>query len=169
MMPAWAFAVILLAIAAIRAIAATERRPRPSQVAVLVALGLLVCSLAQMPLPWQQLERITSDNPPTFAHPAGEQIVAEHVRPGEPVLILGFLGHRIATNLGIDDVDPVTGARSIFTLEQLLESLRALNRAGGEKVFVLDGVPYPALVETLEQRYALSAEEPEGMQLWQPR
>jgi hypothetical protein len=170
MLPAWAFAVTLLAIAALRAIAATERLPRPSHVLCLFGLGLVVCSLAQTPLPWQQLDRITSNDLATpFAHPTGEAFVAQHVAPGEPVLILGFLGHRIAANLGIDDVDPVTGGRSIFTLEQLVEAVGRLRRAGGEKIFVQDPIPYEGLPETLEEHYQQSASEPEGMQLWQPR
>jgi hypothetical protein len=170
MLPAWAFTVTLLAVAALRAIAATDRLPRPSHVLCLFGLGLVVCSLAQTPLPWQQLDRIaTSESAMPFAHPTGEAFVAQHVAPGEPVLILGFLGHRIAANLGIDDVDPVTGGRSIFTLEQLVEAIGRLRRAGGEKIFVQDPIPYQGLPETLATHYQQSAAEPEGMQLWQPR
>jgi len=171
MLPAWAFTVTLLAIAALRALAATTQRlPRPSYVLCLFGLGLVVCSLAQTPLPWQQLDRITTtDSATPFAHPLGEAFVAQHVAVGEPVLILGFLGHRIAANLGIDDVDPVTGGRSVFTLQQLVEAVGRLQRAGGEKIFVQDPIPYQGLVETLEEHYQQGAAEPGGMQLWQPR
>jgi hypothetical protein len=167
--PVWGLTVCLLTLLAVRGIAAGGRRPAPAQLAVLFAFGLLVCSLAQTSPPWRELQRIGSDGPKVFARPIGEGFVAQYVRPGEPVLIMSGLGHRIAVNLGVNDVERFTGARSMLQLEQVEESLAALRAAGGTSVFVLTIEGFPGLTEAIERDYAPSAQEPEGMGLWTAR
>lgn len=166
--PPWALSVALLTIATIRGLAASPRWASPIQLACLVAFGLLVCSLAQTPLPWQQLERIRSVGPATFAHPLGETFVAQQTRPGETVLIMAELGHRIGETLGLKDVEPWSNVRSIFTVEQLADSVRALRRNGGTKLFLDETHTYGDFSPVLRQAFALRAER-EGMQLWQLR
>jgi hypothetical protein len=167
MLPPWALTVTLLTVAVL---GRAPGRPRPAAVACLAAFGLVVCSLAQLPTPWQQWQRISSHGPPAFAQPLGQELVAQHAHPGEPVLVISRLGHRIAENLHLDDVEPYSGARSIFTLEQLEESVAALRAVGGTKVFVMtNGYAYDGLTEALERAYRLVAEDESGMSFWLPR
>lgn len=77
--------------------------------------------------------------------------------------------HRIALNLGVDDVERFTGARSMLQLEQVEESIAALRAAGGTKVFVLTIEGFPGLTEAIERDYAPRAQEPQGMGLWTAR
>lgn len=166
MLPMWALTVTLLTVAVLTQAPA---RPRPAAVACLVAFGLLVCSLAQLPAPWQQLRRIASHNPPAFAHPLGQELVAARTHAGEHVLIMAPLGHRIARDLRLDNVAPYSDSRSILTLEQLDESLAALRGAGGTKVFVDAEYAWPGLTDALARTRRLAAQYPTGMELWLPR
>jgi hypothetical protein len=166
MLPMWALTVTLLTVTVL---AHTSARPRPAAVACLVAFGLLVCSLAQLPVPWQQLQRIASHNPPAFARPSGQELVAGRTHAGEHVLIIAPLSHRIAKNLRLDNVAPYSDSRSILTLEQLDESLGALRAAGGTKVFVDTEYAWPGLTGALASTHRLAARYPTGMTLWLPR
>jgi hypothetical protein len=165
--PCWALAVTLLTILVVRSLAAQpHRRPRPAELACLFAFGLLACSIAQISSPWAQAQRIAADGEPMFAQPVGQAFVAAHTRRGESVLIMTTLGHRIAVNLDLDDVEMYTGTRSLQTEEQLEDSIGALSRAGGHKAFVLASQTYPALIGALQRNFRLQAESSEGMQLW---
>ena len=167
--PCWALSVALLTLVTLRALAASGRWPSPAQLACLFAFGLLTCSLAQTSPPWEQIRRVAQNGPAVFAQPIGQGFVAQHSGRGEAVLIMSALGHRIAYNLGLRDVEPFTGARSIFTLEQVDESLAALRAAHGTKVFVLLVEAYPGLTAALERDYDLRARSEEGMALWVAR
>ncbi len=169
MFPAWAFALALLTVVAVRWLATNGRRPTPAALAVLVGFGLLVPSFAQTAAPWSQVRRLAADEPPMFQEPDGEQFVAQHTRPGEHVLVMGMLGHRIAMRLGLDDVEPYTGNRSLFTMEQLRESLAALRRAGGTKVFFSLENSFEPFDAVLRQSYDLRTSGSEGMELWVAR
>jgi len=169
MFPIWAFALTLLTVVAVRWLAASGRRPTPAVLACLVGFGLLVCSLGQTAAPWSQVRRIATDEPPILQEPIGEQFVALHTRPRESVLIMSLLGHRIAVRLGLDDVEPYTGNRSIFTIEQLRESLAALRDADGQKVFVAVGESFEPFDAVLQESYELRDRSPEGMELWVAR
>jgi hypothetical protein len=140
MFPAWALAVTLLTVLVVRGLVARDgRRPRAIELACLFAFGLLACSLAQTPSPIAQAKRIAADGPRILQPPPAEPFVAANAAPGEPVAILAELGHRIAYDLGIDDVTPYTGNESIQTAEQLEDTLGALYAAGGSKVFLSAG------------------------------
>jgi len=167
MLPMWALTVTLLTVVVLRQ--APGRPRRPAAIACLVAFGLLVCSLAQLPAPWQQLQRIASHNAPAFANPLGQELVAAHTHAGEHVLIIAPLSHRIAKNLRLDNVAPYSDSRSILTLEQLDESLAALHGARGTKVFVDVEYAWPGLTGELARTHRLTAQYPTGMQLWLPR
>jgi hypothetical protein len=164
--PPWALSLTLLTLVTLRALTARAGRgARPAELAVLVGFGLLVCSLAQTPAPWQQLRRIASHGPPQLARPLGETFVAQHTHRGEAVLIVALLGHRTAENLGLRDVEPYTGAKSIFSLEQLEDSVAALRAAGGRKLFVEPANAYEEPAAWLRGAFAPRAQG-EGMQLW---
>jgi hypothetical protein len=167
----WSFAVVLLAHVGIRALAADRsRRPTPAIVASLFALGVLVCSLAQIPAPWSQLDRLTSGftanalnryERPLQPSPDAEdrQLFAAladgpgrwTIKRGAPVVILLTTGHRIADANGVVNVSPYTGAESMPTVEQVDKTLAALRAAGGNTVLV----PVPTgrgLLDALDQR-----------------
>jgi hypothetical protein len=96
----------------------------------------MVCSLAQTPTPWGQLDRLGRTAPPILARPHGQAFVAAHTRPGERVAILGLLGHRIGFNVGVVNVSPYSNSLVIATPQQLDETLALLRAEGGRKVFV---------------------------------
>jgi len=164
--PPWGLSVVLLTLVTVRSLAQHTHWPTPAELACLVGFGLLVCSLGQLPAPGPQLARIRSQGPPLFAHPPSEPFVGRFARPGEPVLIVALLGHRIAASLGVEDVEPYSGVRSIFTHEQLVDGLAALRAAGGDKVFLEAGNAYgdfrPLLVRA---GYSLRTEDGNA-QLW---
>lgn len=169
MFPAWALALTLLTIVALRQLAgASDRRPAPIAVACLFGFGLLVCSLAQTPAPWSQFDRIARQGPPTFAQPPGQEFVAGLTRPGEQVAVLMQLGHRMAVQLGIDNVSPYTGSQSIQTEEQMADVVDALRRAGGRKLFLSFSDSGQAMVDSLPAHgFKLTVQDQSGLQLWE--
>jgi len=134
----WALALVLLTLAAGRALAARAwRRPQPAELAVLFGFGLLICSLAQTPTPWSQVQRIGDRAPePVFKQRAAAAFVAQHTRAHEPVAILIPLGHRIAYDTGRDNVSPYASIESMPTRQQLARTIAALRDAGGDKLFI---------------------------------
>jgi hypothetical protein len=167
--PCWALTVVLLTVVVLRGLAARpERLPTPSACACLFAFGLLVCSLAQTPAPWEQAQRLAQrGGAPIFAKPTGQSFVARHTRRGEPVIVFTILGHRLAANLGVRDVEFVTGSHSIHTTEQLADMVRTLRDAGGRKLFLLTDETVDEQIEALSHDFKLVAEElTDRMQLW---
>jgi hypothetical protein len=166
MFPAWAFALSLLALVTVRELAGDGRLTLP-RVACLIGIGVLACSLAQTPAPWAQASRLSRDGgAPLFKRPEIQPFVARLTRPGEAVAILMPLGHRIAYNLDIDDVDPYTGGYSMKTREQLADVIASLREEGGRKLFVLAEATPAELVASLpEHGLRLRAREG-GLQLW---
>jgi len=133
----WALALALLLIPAIRAVrSASLRRPPLAAATCLFFFGVMVCSLAQTPTPWGQLDRLGRTAPPLLARPHGQAFVAAHTRPGERVAILGLLGHRIGFNVGVVNVSPYSNSLVIATRDQLDETLAMLRAEGGRKVFL---------------------------------
>ncbi|HZV72473.1 MAG TPA: hypothetical protein VFF79_02050 [Conexibacter sp.] len=158
--PTWALALTLLAL---DAVARLERRPsaRPGlgTLLVLAGMALAVCSLAQLPLPWTQLERLGQGTPtapliegeaplPPFSGaflpdpstrdffasvPQGGRFV---IRKGAPVAILLTTGHQIAHAFGVVDVSRYTGLYSIVTRERLRTVVDDLRAAGGRTLFL---------------------------------
>jgi hypothetical protein len=165
----WSFTLALLTVVALRRLAARPAGwPDPATAACLVAFGLAVCSLAQTPTPWSQVDRLRTTGPATLRAPAGQPFVAAHVRRGEPVAILLFLGHRMAENVGVENVTPYTSAGSMPAVSQLDDTIRALREAGGRKVFLnaaATGVPNmrPALADA---GFARAAGDREGYEMW---
>jgi hypothetical protein len=134
---AWALAVVLLLVVALRAVAARRGGwPSPAEASCAFAFGLVLCSVAQWPTPWSQVQRLQQTARPVFAPPREERVVAAQTRRGEPVAIVVRLGHLIAYDLGLDNVSPYAGDESIFTHRQVRETIDALRAAGGTKLFV---------------------------------
>jgi hypothetical protein len=134
----WALSLVLLTIAAWRALAARGwRRPAPAELAVLFGFGLLVCSLAQTPAPWSQLHRIGDDAPVAlFKQRIAARFVEEQTQPGEKVLLLMPLGHRVAYDTGRVNVSPYASIESMPTRQQLARAIAVLRREGGDKLFL---------------------------------
>jgi len=150
---AWALALSLLAVAAVRALAARpSRRPHAVELAVLVGFGLAVASLAQTPAPWSQLERLADDTPTAvFRDNAYTHFLAAHTRRGERVAILNAGGHRYAYDLGLDNVSPYASSLAIVTVHQLRTTVDALRAAGGRKLFVALPATDPAAIAYLQR------------------
>lgn len=146
----WSLTLALLLVAVARAQPRAPRWPTVPALAVMFGFALAVCSIAQVPWPWEQLRRISE---PTLAEqvgavPAGgfrqapiTRIVAARTRPGEPVVILSPLGHRVAWDAGVVNVSPYPGFEQMVAREQLVETIALLRRDGGTKVYVAEHWP----------------------------
>ena len=134
----WSFALALLLVPVVRSLGTEWWRRRPAVAAVFCLFGFLVmaCSLAQLPTPWGQLDRLRQSGPAIYAAPPGQAFVAAHVRRGESAAVLIGLGHRIGRNLGITNVSPYAELLSMPAREQMDETIAALRAAGGTKIFV---------------------------------
>jgi hypothetical protein len=158
-----------LTLVAVRRLAAHPRRwPEPAVVLCLIAFCTIACSLAQTPTPWSQVDRLRATGEPILRRPAGQQLVAENVRPGEHVAILLGLGHRIAENLGVTNVSPYTTAFAMPAVTQLDDVVRALRAEGGTKVFL---PTTPAAMNDVRPAleangFARVAADDEGDELW---
>lgn len=150
---AWSFALALLLVATVRAVLARPaRRPTLAELGVLLAFGIAVCSVAQTPTPWSQVERLQERSPerPAAGLPARPAIAAA-TRPGEHVLILNPYGHRIAYDLGLDNVSPYGLLEEMPVREQLAEAIDALREAGGRKLFLPISQTHPEHLEELQR------------------
>jgi hypothetical protein len=139
---AWALALALLAVVVVRAVRArADRRPTIAEVALLAGCALAVCSLAQTPLPWSQVERIGRGTPTPALQALDTRgfVAGSGAVPGEPVLILAPMGHRVAYDLGIVNVAPYVSMVSMPAKRQLTESLETLRAQGGTRVFAALG------------------------------
>jgi hypothetical protein len=150
---AWALAVVLLVVVAVRAIAARpSRRPRPAELAVLVAFGVTACSLAQTPTPWSQVDRLRErGSEHVVGQPAAVRFVAAATKPGEPVVILAPLSHRIGYDAGVTNVAPYSGIESMPTRGQLDKAIAALRDAGGRRLFTAFDLTPPGMPAALRR------------------
>ncbi|HEX5146570.1 MAG TPA: hypothetical protein VFV85_06075, partial [Conexibacter sp.] len=168
---AWALALMLLTAVAGGALA--RPRVRATAVGALVVLfgfGMAVCSLAQTPTPWSQVERLqappgpptgppTAEYPSLSSDPVTRRFVASLadgpsrfvVKRGAPMAILLTTGHRVADAYGVVNVSSYTGIDSLMTVERVEAVLDALREAGGNTVIL--PVPLdPSILPLLERR-----------------
>jgi hypothetical protein len=134
--------------------ASERRRPTIAQVAVLAGLALATCSLAQTPAPWSQIDRIATDGPPNSPiqrWDARAFVAQSQPAPGERVLILIPMGHRIAYELGLVNVAPYVSMISMPAVEQLEEALDDLRAEGGTRVFAFLGQVLPEQQQAIEE------------------
>jgi hypothetical protein len=152
---AWMLSLSLLGIVVVRALAARGgRRPSVAELAVLFGLALATCSLAQTPTPWSQIDRIRTagaPNSPIQRFDARRFVAEAGAAPGERVLILIPMGHRIAYELGLVNIAPYVSMISMPAVEQLDEALATLRREGGRRVLAYLGQVTP------EQQQAIGA------------
>ncbi|HEX7290374.1 MAG TPA: hypothetical protein VF250_04520, partial [Conexibacter sp.] len=155
----------LLAIVVARAVARRPgRRPQLAELLVLAGVGVMACSLAQTPTPWSQVERLWHARPPQERIAAiSTEVVDKLTARGEPVALMVMLGHRIAYELGLDDVTPYANMDSMMTREQWTETLRALRRAGGRKVILMQHWLFPERIEYLRRAGYVGAREAAGV------
>jgi hypothetical protein len=165
---AWAFALSLLTVVAVRELSAPQlRRTAVGALVVLFGFGIAACSVVQTPTPWEQVERLRTPfvatdrqpDPRPLAPPDDERTrrfvasIADGpsrfvLRRGAPVAILLTTGHRVADAYGVVNVSPCTGVESTLTVERVERVLDALEDAGGNTVilpFVLDPGIFPLL------------------------
>lgn len=135
---AWALALALLLVVVIRAtLARPSRRPAIAELAVLFGFAIAACSLAQMPTPWSQIDRIaTTTRIPKFPDAAMQRFIAQRTTRGEHVALFIPLGQRIAYNLGLDDAMPYAHLASMPTREHMDTALRAFDDAGVRSLFI---------------------------------
>ncbi len=139
----WALTLALLLIAALRAGLARGRlSPSLPTLALLFGFGVVACSLAQFPLPWQQVQRIARTSPiRPLATPEAVAFVRANAPPHSTVAILTPTGHRIAWGAEVTNVMGYTGMTQMPTVDQLNQTLAALRAGHGDMVFL--GDPYP--------------------------
>jgi hypothetical protein len=161
----WAFALLLLLIVVVRAIRARPARwPTPAELAVLLGVGIAVCSIAQTPTPWSQVERLTrtGDRRPYYIRDEVERFVAAHARPGERVAILIVPSHQIAEDAGVVNVARYAGWEAMPLKEQLQHTIDQLKREGGRRLYLPGSRAGPGELEDLLRRNGLEYTD-EGM------
>jgi hypothetical protein len=150
----WSYALTLLAIVATRAIVRRPgRRPQLAELLVLAGIGAMACSLAQIPTPWSQLERIRRTQPHDVrVVTVIGAAIKEKTRPGEAVAVLARPGHQISEEIGIVDVTPYANIDSMMTEQQWRTMIHALERAGGNKLFVQEETLFQEHIDWLAAR-----------------
>jgi hypothetical protein len=168
---AWALALALLAILAVRwQTANPSRRPTIAVAMALLGFGVAACSVVQTPAPWTQLARFGAPFTPSESSksplpllpstdPATREFVASLadgrsryvVEPGAPVAIMMRTGHRIAEVYDLRNVTPNTGIDSMPTDQLAEDALDALEEAGGNTVILPNPVDR-GIFSVLERR-----------------
>jgi hypothetical protein len=149
--PAWALTLVLLTVEVVgRVQRRAGARPGLGTALVLAATALTVCSLAQLPLPWTQLERIGQDTPtePLIQGEAPLPVYSRAFLPdpstrdffvpqaGARVAILLTTGHQIADAFGVVNVARYTGFYSMPNRERLRTVVDDLRAEGGDALFL---------------------------------
>jgi hypothetical protein len=149
--PTWALTLALLTVEVVgRLQRRADARPRLGTALVLAASALTVCSLAQFPLPWTQLQRLGRETPsepliegeaplPVYARaflpdPSTRDFFVP--RPGAKVAILLTTGHEIADAFGVVNVSRYTGFYSMPNRERLRTVVDDLRAEGGNTIFL---------------------------------
>ncbi|HMJ03743.1 MAG TPA: hypothetical protein VK506_12430 [Conexibacter sp.] len=163
MFPVWALTLALLTVDAIGRLAARPAmRPGIGTLLVLTGMAVCVCSLAQTPLPWTQLDRLAQDTPTTPLI-EGEAALPDYdgaflpdastrgfftSDDGAPVAILLTTGHQIAHAFDVDNVSRYTGMYSMVDRDRLRTVVEDLRAAGGTTLFLPE--TYDEVYATLE-------------------
>jgi hypothetical protein len=133
---AWALGAGLLALVAVRALAA-RARPTFAIAAALVTFGLMATALVQTPAPWTQARRIAARTPSNpYDRTAAAAFVRRTAAPGERVVVLEGLGQLVAVKAGVENVSPYSEIWTIWSHEQLDEIVAALRRARGTRFYL---------------------------------
>ena len=146
----WALTLALLSVDVAARARRAGARPGLGTLLVLAGMALTVCSLAQLPLPWTQVQRIGQQTP-TAPLIEGEAPLPDYSgaflpdpstrsffapRPGAKVAILLTTGHEIAYRFGVVDVARYTGLYSMPNRERLRTVVDDLRSAGGSTLYL---------------------------------
>jgi hypothetical protein len=160
----WSLTLMLLTVVAVRAILRRPtRRPSLAELLVLAGFGVAVCSLAQTPPPWSQVERLRQPPPNGVLRATAFTAGVRQLAVGDaPVALLVLLGQRIAYDLGLVNVAPYVNIESMMTTQQWQETVDRLRRAGGTSIIVTRQAMFGDQVAWLRRAgYAPSTEVPE--------
>jgi hypothetical protein len=149
--PTWASTLALLSVEVVGRLGRRAgARPGLGTALVLLATALTACSLAQLPAPWTQLERIGQDTPsePLIEGEAPLPVYDDAFlpdsatrdffapQPGAKVAILLTTGHQIAERFGVENVSRYTGFYSMPNRERLRTVVDDLRAEGGRALFL---------------------------------
>jgi hypothetical protein len=156
----WALALALLLVVALRGIARRPARwPTAAELAVFLGFGLAVCSLAQTPAPWTQLSRLATVRPvPLYRYEPAQRFIRRWTHPGERVAIIAPLGHRLAYDLGLDNIAPYANIESMPAAEQWKATNRLYWEHHIHKLFLLR-TPMDQIGEAPHQEGQIRGEE----------
>lgn len=125
---AWSFALTLLTIVCVRALAARGwRAPTLPELLVLFAVALAIVSVSWVSPPQTEIARLTGSPPDPVYRADAKRFVRERTEPGDAVAVLLPEGYRIAHELGLENVAPYGFTNAIVTVSQmnaLIETLR---------------------------------------------
>jgi hypothetical protein len=165
----WSLTLAVLLIAHVRGtLRIGSSRPSPAALALLIGVGLTICSLRQFPFPWTQVERIArTSNVRLLEWESATRFVAQNAPRGTTAAILTPLGHRIGYETGVRNVMGYAGMTQMPTVEQLQETIDALRAAGGRSIFLGEQHP-PEVPAALERAgFRLVANDlASGFTLW---
>ncbi|HMJ03894.1 MAG TPA: hypothetical protein VK506_13205 [Conexibacter sp.] len=137
MLSAWAFALALLTVVCVRALAARSwRSPTLAELLVLFGFAAAVCSIAWVPLPHSQFARITRAMPDPVYRADATSFLGRRTRTGEKVIVLLPEGYRIAHALGLDNVAPYGFPNAIVTVSQMRELIATAHREQIRRIFL---------------------------------
>jgi hypothetical protein len=155
---AWAFSLVLLTVVCVRALAARGwRGVRAPELLVLVGFAVAAWELVHVPSPVVPMRRLASAPAPQYRR-AAEAFVGAHTRHGEKVAILLPEGHRIAYDLGLDNVSPYAFLNVIVTWRQMHALIDTVRREHVHAIFLpapesfvgAEGTSAPEQIQLLE-------------------
>jgi hypothetical protein len=168
----WALSVVLLALLALRFLAARPGRLRTPSLLLLagalVPLGLVSTAVAQFPAPWTQLRRIAASAPPPppYDISAAVAFLRRTARHDEPVVLLAPLGHVIAFDADVENVSPYSSQEDVVTYGQFSEELTALYKAHGKRIYTVP--TYPEITHILTgDGFTATTDPTSGITEWQ--
>ena len=132
----WSFALSMLTVASVRAMAARRFRPTVPQLLVLFGFALSVSSLALLSPPQRELARLREPTPASAYMASAKQFIGERTRPGETVAVLVPMGFAISHELRLRNVAPYGFMNAIVTQSQMTRLLLVLHRERVSTVFV---------------------------------
>jgi hypothetical protein len=180
--PAWGLSLALVAWTAAGALRSAAHDPLrlrrlviPACVA-LIGLGVMVSTIARLPQPQQQVDRLRAGGTAPDLRPS-ERLIEARTQPGEDILLIG-LGpeHLIADRAGVVNVSPLNSVTSLISPAEANRSIDELEDSGGnlviERVSALPPGGFifgvPEFAEILRQRgFTLISEDPgSGIRVW---
>jgi hypothetical protein len=168
---AWAFALALLTIVVVGALAARSwRRPRIAELLVLAGFGVAAGSLHSLPAPWTQLARLRdTTSPPLYAEAAPARFIGARTHPGERVAILVPMGDRVARQLGLADVSPYAFIETLVSRRQWRKLIAAMRRERARALFAPSDLLVPAQRRLLARAGFVQRASGSGVVEWRDR